>query len=354
MISFDVKLDRNGFSLDVAGEFSDGITAIFGPSGAGKSSLLSCLAGSIRPTSGYVDLDEHTLYSSEQKIWVPTEKRRIGTVYQDGALFPHLNVRRNIEFGWKLLDPADRRLVPLDIAEFLGLGHLLDRKPNELSGGERQRVAIARALATSPQLLLLDEPLASLDAARRGSILNYLKRVHAEFGIPMVYVSHSISEVVSIASKAMLLRDGKVEGFDRPSALLLRAAAAGGDIDSFENILDGVIGESTDQLTTVKIGEVEISTRHQNKNPGETVVVSLGANQIILAADRPTNISARNIFGGRVSEVWSKQGKVFAEVDAGEKFIVELTENALNELGISVGSDVFLVFKSSSVEVFDA
>ena len=170
----------------------------------------------------------------------------------------------------------------------------------------------------------------------------------------MIYVSHSISEVVSIASKAMLLRDGKVEGFDRPSALLLGAATAGGDIDSFENILDGVIGESTDHLTTVKIGDVSVSTRHQNKNPGEKVVVSLGANQIILAADQPTNISARNIFGGRVTEVWSKQGKVFAEVDAGEKFIVELTENALNDLGISTGNDVFLVFKSSSVEVFDA
>jgi molybdate transport system ATP-binding protein len=263
-------------------------------------------------------------------------------------------VRGNIEFGWKLLDADEQRLAPLEIADFLGLSHLLDRKPDGLSGGERQRVAIARALATSPQLLLLDEPLASLDAARRGSILNYLKRVHVEFEMPMIYVSHSISEVVSIASKAMLLRDGKVEGFDRPSALLLGAAAAGGDIDSFENILDGVIGDSTDHLTTVKVGDVEISTRHLNKNPGENVVVSLGANQIILAADQPTNISARNIFGGRVSEVWAKQGKVFAEVDAGEKFIVELTENALNELGIYPGSDVFLVFKSSSVEVFDA
>lgn len=354
MIAFDIQLERDGFALDVSGEFGDGITAVFGPSGAGKSSLLNCFAGSIRPSGGVVRIDDETLYSEDAKVWVTPEKRRIGTVYQDGALFPHLSVRRNIEFGWRLLEAGQQRLAPLDIAEFLGLSHLLKRNPHELSGGERQRVAIARALATSPKLLLLDEPLASLDAARRGSILNYLKRVHEEFGIPMVYVSHSISEVVSIASKAMLLRDGRVEGFDRPSALLLGAAAAGGDIDSFENILDGVIGDSTDHLTTVKVDEVEISTRHLNKNPGEHVVVSLGANQIILAAEQPTNISARNIFKGRVAEVWSKQGKVFTEVDAGQKFIVELTENALNDLGISVGSDVFLVFKSSSVDVYDA
>jgi molybdate transport system ATP-binding protein len=357
MISFDVQLSRDGFTLDVAGEFDDGITAVFGPSGAGKSSLLNCIAGSVRPTGGSIQLDSHKLYSASENVWVAPENRRIGTVYQDGALFPHLDVRRNIEFGWRLLPESERRLDPLELAEFLGLTSLLERKSNELSGGERQRVAIARALATSPNLLLLDEPLASLDGARRGSILNYLKRVHAEFDMPMIYVSHSISEVVSIASKAMLMRDGQVDGFDRPSALLLGAAAAGGDVDSFENIVDGVIGESTDHLTTVQIGEtggVKISTRHQNKIPGERVVVSIGANQIILAAGEPQNLSARNILKGTVTEIWSKQGKVFTEVDIGHKFIVELTENALNDLGIVVGNDVFLVFKSSSVDVFDA
>lgn len=354
MISFDLQLVRDGFSLDVKGEFGDGITAVFGPSGAGKSSLLNCIAGSVRPSGGEIRLDDQTLYSGEKNLWVSPDKRRIGTVYQDGALFPHISVRANIEFGWKLLAKEERRLDPLEISEFLGLSSLLDRRPQELSGGEGQRVAIARALATSPRLLLFDEPLASLDAARRGAILNYLKQVHAEFGIPMIFVSHSISEVVSVASKAMLLRDGKVEGFDRPSALLLGAAAAGGDIDSFDNILDGVIDDSTDHLTTVKVGDVHISTRPQNKNPGEAVVVSLGANQIILAGEQPKNLSARNIIKGVVTEIWAKQGKVFTEVDAGQKFIVELTENALDDLGVSVGDDVFLVFKSSSVEIYDA
>ncbi len=354
MISFDIQLNHPDFSLSAKGEFDDGITAVFGPSGAGKSSLLNCLAGSIKPSDGWVTLDGATLYSGSDGIWVSSEKRRIGTVYQDGALFPHLSVRKNIEFGWKLLPEGQRRLDPLEIAELLGLTHLLDRAPNELSGGERQRVAIARALATSPALLLLDEPLASLDAARRGSILNYLKRVHAELNMPMIYVSHSISEVVSIASSAMLLRDGEVEGFDRPSALLLGTTSTNDEVDSFDNILDGVIGDSTDYLTTVRIGEVDISTRHQNKNPGDRVVVSLGANQIILAADEPTNISARNILKGSVSEIWSNTGKVFTEVDIGEKFIVELTENALVDLGIAVGQNVFLVFKSSSVDVYDA
>jgi molybdate transport system ATP-binding protein len=357
MISFELQLNHNEFSLDVDGEFGDEITAVFGPSGAGKSSLLNCIAGSIRPSGGIVRVDDNVLYSDNEGIWIAQEKRRIGTVYQDGALFPHLNVQKNIEFGWRLISQKERRISPFELAEFLGLTQLLQRMPSELSGGERQRVAIARALATSPKLLLLDEPLASLDAAWRGSILNYLKGIHKEFEIPMVYVSHSISEVVSIASQAMLLRGGKVEGFDRPSALLLGAAVADDGLESFENTLQGVIGESIAQLTTVHLGSeggVGISTRHQNKNPGDSVVVSLGANQIILATDQPQNLSARNILIGTVTEVWSNNGKIFVEVNIGEKVIVELTENALIDLGISVGNDVFLVFKSSSVDVFDA
>ena len=354
MISFDLRIDRRGFSLDVSGQFDEGVTAVFGPSGAGKTTLLNCLAGSMRPDSGSIEIDGENVYSSADGIWVRPEKRRIGTVYQDGALFPHLSVRRNIDFGWKLVPAEQRRLDPLEIAELLGLSDLLERMPSELSGGERQRVAIARALAISPRLFFLEEPLASLDVARKGSILNYLKRVHDEFKIPMVYVSHSVTEVVSIASHAMLIRDGSVLGFDRPSALLLTAALDGSSVERFENILYGVVGDSTDQLTTIEIDRISISTRHQNKNPGEKVVVSLGANQIILAPSEPNQLSARNVLKGRVKEIWSSNGKVFAEVDVGPEIIVELTESALNELGISVRSDVFLIFKSSSVDVFDA
>ena len=177
--------------------------------------------------------------------------------------------------------------------------------------------------------------------------------MHGEFNIPMVYVSHSISEVVSIASNAMMLEAGKVVGFDRPTGLLPYVNAFG-VIDNFENIFDGVIGRSTDYLTTIEVGGIEISTGRQNQKSGERVIVSLSANQIILAADRPVNISARNILKGKVIETWSNLGKVFVHVDAGPKFIVELTENALKELGIRIGYDVFLVFKSSSVGVFDA
>ena len=354
MISFDIQLNRPDFSLNASGEFDHGITTVFGASGAGKTSFLNCIAGSIKPSDGWITLDGVTLYSESDEVWVPPEKRRISTVYQDGSLFPHLSVRKNIEFGWKLLLDSQRRLDPLEIADLLGLTHLLDRAPSELSGGERQRVAIARALATSPALLLLDEPLASLDAARRGLVLNYLKRIHSELSMPMIYVSHSISEVVSIGESAMLLRDGGVVGFDRPSTLLLGGTSTGDEIDGFDNILDGIIGGSTGHVTTVRVGGVDISTSYQNKSPGDRVVVSLGANQIILAADEPTNISARNILKGNISEIWSNTGKVFTEVDIGEKIIVELTESSLSDLGISVGHEVFLVFKSSSVDVYDA
>ncbi|MEC9293303.1 MAG: molybdenum ABC transporter ATP-binding protein [Chloroflexota bacterium] len=352
MISFDIHMKRSEFLLDVAGEFGDGITAVFGSSGAGKSSLLDCLAGSIRPDSGHVQMGETIWYSSLNRVWVTPENRRVGTVYQDGALFPHLDVRSNIEFGWKLIPEHKRHIDPLELADFMGLSNLMSRKPSTLSGGERQRVAIARSIAIMPSLLLLDEPLASIDSPRRGSILNYLKRVHAEFEMPMIYVSHSISEVVSVASNAMMLEAGKVVGFDHPTALLPYVNNSEG-IDKFENIFDGVIGPSTDYLTTVEVNGVEIWAGRQRKSMGERVLVSLGANQIILAAQRPANISARNIIEGKVVETWSNLGKVFVEVDAGPKFIVELTETALKDLGILMGCDVFLVFKSSSVGVFD-
>ena len=191
MISFDIQLNRPEFSLSAKGEFDDGITAVFGPSGAGKSSLLNCLAGSIKPSDGSVTLGGTTLYSGSRGVWVSPEKRRIGTVYQDGALFPHLSVRKNIEFGWKLLQEDQRRLDPVEIADLLGLTYLLHRPPNELSGGEQQRVAIARALANQPDIILADEPTGNLDQKNSTIVIDLLCRMAREKDQTILVVTHN-------------------------------------------------------------------------------------------------------------------------------------------------------------------
>ena len=358
MIFIGIHLIRSEFTLAVDAEFDDGITAVFGPSGAGKSTLLGCISGAIRPDKGLITIGERTLFDNNQSISVVPEKRRVGMVYQDGALFPHLDVRGNIEFGYRLLAESERLLSLPDLVDFLGLSNLMNRKPDELSGGERQRVAIARALATSPDLLLLDEPMASLDAPSRGLILNYLRRVHTDFGIPMIYVSHSMSEVVSIASHALILSEGKVAGFGVASSLLGNPVAYGSisngrSPQQFDNILYGTVRDSTDNSTVVRVGTAEIECGLQNRIRGENVAISIGANQIILGTTQLENISARNVLKGKVTEIWANDTLIFVEIDVGTKLISELTRNALTELGITVGNNVFVVFKSTSVDVYE-
>ena len=193
MLRFDIRITRGQFTLEASANPGERITAVFGPSGAGKTTLLACIAGALQPDKGEIVLGGRTLWSSNGEN-VPPEKRRIGYVYQDGALFPHLSALGNIKYGYDLTPPIARRIEPESVIRLLGLEDLLERRPGQLSAGERQRVALARALATSPELLLLDEPTASLDARLRGTVIGYLRRVERELAIPMLFVSHSVSE----------------------------------------------------------------------------------------------------------------------------------------------------------------
>ena len=334
-----------------------GITAIFGPSGSGKSTTLSCIAGITRPDLGEIVLNGRVLFSARRGVSEPPERRRIGFVYQDGALFPHMTAGANVRYGHDLLAPSKRRLDLKLIVELLGLGPMLERDVNSLSGGEAQRVAIARALAVSPELLLLDEPLASLDARLRGVVLGYLRRVHDEFGIPILYVSHSISEVVSLAQHALVLRDGRSIAFDRPTRLLLEGAAgASVEEEVFENLIEGEVVEPGGGGRTglVRAAGVEIATPVTGRPRGAWVMLSLGADDVMLATSRPVGLSARNCLPATLTELRTAGDRVFAVADMGTELIVELTVGAVRELGLSVGAAVYLVFKSSSVRVLEA
>jgi molybdate transport system ATP-binding protein len=210
MLLVDVEKALGEFALHAAFEAAGGATALFGPSGAGKTSLINMVAGLLRPDRGRIVLDGETLFDAAKRIDVPAWRRRIGCVFQEGRLFPHLSVRHNLDYGrWMGGHDTDPSAFA-HVVELLDIGALLDRRPGKLSGGERQRVAVGRALLMRPRLLLLDEPLASLDEARKADILPYLERLRDEAKVPMIYVSHDAAEVKRIASRVVRLDGGKV------------------------------------------------------------------------------------------------------------------------------------------------
>jgi molybdate transport system ATP-binding protein len=201
-MSFDVDVSRQIGDVRISARFEagDGITALFGPSGAGKTTILNMVAGLLRPDAGRIAVNGQTLFDSAQGIDLPPERRRLGYVFQDGRLFPHRRVRGNLLYGYHLAPPDARWMSLDDAAGFLGIGHLLDRWPRSLSGGEAQRVAIGRALLSGPRFLLMDEPLSSLDAARRDGIMTVIERIRSELGLPILYVSHDPAEIERLAT----------------------------------------------------------------------------------------------------------------------------------------------------------
>ena len=358
VLSFAVTVERPGFTLSANGSFGPGITSVFGPSGAGKSTLLGVIAGSITPTSGSVSLNGRQLYSSTENIKLPPERRRVGIVYQDAALFPHMTVEQNINYGYRLTPEQHRRLDPAGLVTLLHIPHLLQRKPGELSGGEKQRVALARTLATSPEMLLLDEPMSALDQKLRGIVLGYLKTVHRELSIPMIYVSHSISEVIAISDMVMMLDAGKVKAFDRPRGLLTSTsdAASSETAHDIENILDGqVLQAHTDgSQGIIAVNGTKFSAPTGTRDFGARVVLAIGAREIIIASAPPQRISARNIIPGKVLSVAGEGDRRIVTVDCGPELMVEVTVRAVKELGIQPGVQVHLVIKSGSISVMDA
>ena len=210
MLAVEIEKRLGDFTLSARFESAGGITAVFGPSGAGKTTLVNAIAGLIAPDRGRIAIDGTVLFDSERRINLAPHRREIGYIFQEGRLFPHLSVSRNLDYGRRMRGlPADKKQFER-IVSLLDIGHLLERRPGKLSGGERQRVAIGRALLTRPRLLLLDEPLASLDAARKREILPYLERMRDEVGVPMVYVSHQAAELRRIATSVVRLEAGRV------------------------------------------------------------------------------------------------------------------------------------------------
>ncbi len=356
ILSLRVRKSFPDFSLDCEAAVEDGVTALFGPSGSGKTTLLNCIAGLIAPDEGRIEALGRTLYSSEDGRKVAPDKRRFGYVFQDAALFPHMNVWKNVLYGYNLTPKEDRRLEPERLMELLRIGPLRDRGVSTLSGGERQRVALARALAISPDMLLLDEPLASLDWEMRGLIIRYLKRIRAELGTPMLYVSHSISEVMALADDAIVLSRGRIVAQGPTSRVLVDPRLSGvAGLSTLENMFEAEIASNRggEGLADLKVGNAVLLASNVYAAQGETVMASIRAGDIILSLDAPLRTSARNTIRAVIDEIHPLGQMVLVYLDIGTRLMVEITPGALSELRLEPGRTVYAVIKANSIMVMD-
>lgn len=350
-LSVDIHHRLGAFSLDAAFETGGRLTALFGPSGSGKTSLVNLIGGLLRPDSGKIIAGGRVLVDTAAGVFVPKHRRRIGYVFQDARLFPHMTVGQNLRFG-RFFTPASERYAGWDgVVDLLGIRHLLDRKPGSLSGGEKQRVAIGRALLASPRLILMDEPLASLDDRRKAEIMPYIERLRDETRIPIVYVSHSVAEVARLATDMVVLDQGKVAASGPTSEILQRLdllpeeerGEGGALLDMRVASRDEAFGMST---LVSPAGEIHVAGLEAM--PGSTVRVRIRARDVIIATQRPRGISALNILPGRIAGIASGNGH-FADLSIdcnGEVISARITRQSAAMLGLTPGLPVFAVVKS--------
>ncbi|GMU22479.1 MAG: spermidine/putrescine ABC transporter ATP-binding protein [Phycisphaerae bacterium] len=374
MLDLDVQWRRGGFQLDVCCRVGRGVTGVFGPSGAGKSTLLHLIAGIERPDSGRIQLEGEDLAvaagaagGERRAFHVPPHRRRIGMVFQDGRLFPHLSVHQNLRYGFRLQPAGDRRLTLVDVVELLELNAVMNRPVGMLSGGERQRVALGRALLASPRLLLLDEPLSSLDAALKRQVLPFLQRVRTQIQIPMLYVSHDISETLQLTGELLVLEAGHVLGTGRFHEVIndpavFRLAQSLG----LENVLLVRIAEhwSDEGLTRLEVlpdetGEVagtgvDLWGPIVPRAVGEQLHVAVRPEDIAISVGPVEGTSIRNQLRGRVVRLTEPAGRGLLEVDIGTRLLVEISLKSVHVLALAPGSRVHCLLKAHAVRYLDA
>lgn len=354
MIDVDVTLQRAQFTLAVKLRLERQVTGLFGLSGAGKSTLLGIIAGLVRPDAGRVVVDGTTLFDRAAGIDVPVHHRRIGLVFQDSRLFPHLTVRANLLYGWKRLPPGARVFQPDQIIRLLELEPLLSQLPHRLSGGEKQRVALGRALLSSPRLLLLDEPLASLDYRLKNQILPFLKRIATELRLPMLYVSHTINEILYLTPDIVFMERGGILAHG-PFHQTLRAPEVLALADSLglENILDARVLASVADADhgEVECGGQKILIPAGRARPGTTVTLSIRASNVALALAPVTGTTIQNQLPGTVLELREAAARALVSIDIGRVILAEVSLPALRQLGITPGARVFCLIKAQSIEV---
>ena len=355
-LSVSVRLPLRQFTLECNFEAGREVVVLFGHSGSGKTSVLDCIAGFRRPEEGEIALSGRTLFSGGSGVSVPVRRRRIGYLSQQPALFPHLSVRENIEYG--LLDmAAGERKSRVDVAlERFRIGALASNRPAAVSGGEQQRVALARALVCEPELLLLDEPLSALDLTLKAMLVEMLFEWQRERAIPMLYVTHDQQEAYSLSRRVLVMEKGKIVADGEPAEVFSAPASVERAVNSgYENIFEAVVEETHAALGTmtcrVAASDLLLESPLVRKAVGEKAALALRAGDILVATERPTGLSARNILSGQIEAIEDRAGMVELRVRCGRvAFRVHITRGSLQSLALRQGQAVWLIIKTHSIQ----
>jgi molybdate transport system ATP-binding protein len=352
---------ERGFSLDVEFNAAPGFTILFGPSGSGKTTLLDCVAGLAAPDAGRIVVGDRVLFDACSRVDVPVARRGVAYVLQDLALFPHLTVEQNAEYGLAHLPRPERRQRAAAMLQEFRIDHVRQQRPAEISGGERQRVALARALVTDPCVLLLDEPLAALDAPTKSKIIEDLRSWNQSHGIPILYVTHTREEVMALGERVLVMEEGRIIAEGTPHEVLrvpLQETVA--QLAGFENIFDAAVesvhgdrGTMTCRIMTnhsprSRGGSLLLETPLIRADVGAHLRVGIRAGDILLAIVKPVGLSARNVLAGRLVSLERRDMIVSARVDCGVEMDVHLTLAARDALALSEGQEVWLVVKTHS------
>jgi molybdate transport system ATP-binding protein len=356
MIRVDVALKLGAFDLSVAFENEAGITALFGRSGSGKSMTINLIAGLARPDRGRIVLEDRVLVDTEAAVFLPKHRRRVGLVFQDAQLFPHLTVKQNLMFG-RWFAPASEAGVAFDkVVDTLGIGHLLNRHPGRLSGGEKQRIAIGRALLASPKILLMDEPLASLDSERKLEILPLIESLRDEFHMPIVYVSHAVEEVARLAARVVVLQGGRVAAMGTVEEVMGSSRRDDGESRfARSSVIAGRICRIDDEygLTEISHPAGTIWLAGRAGPPRREAHVVIKATDITLSKTHQRDLSAQTILRGTVASVETGDSPLAAvaiRLDGHGQLVSFATRRAVDQLGLGPGDQVFALVKTVALD----
>jgi|TARA_Y100000590_G_scaffold239889_1_gene269767 molybdate transport system ATP-binding protein len=344
-IDINITKKYPDFVLNCSLDFNNKINGIFGPSGSGKSTILNCIAGFISPDIGKIKINDKILYEisnsnslNNKNISINTEHRNIGYVTQKSNLFPSMNVEENIRYGYK----DDNAIKVEEIIDIMNVKNLIHRYPMQLSGGEAQKISIARALARFPSVLLMDEPVSELDLKSKLMVLGYLKKINKRFGIPIIYVSHDIAEIVSICDKVAMIENGKIKDVKNSQSLTY---ISNNDLE-FENIY--VLNESMSG-NSIFINNVKINIL--NKLESESAVILIPSNSVMLSKAMINNIDAENILSGKINNITLIGSKVRIFCNVGFDIVSDISEYSFKKMNLNINDEIYVIFKSENVKI---
>jgi molybdate transport system ATP-binding protein len=358
MTEVDILLPRKNFDVQIKETFSEGITGIFGPSGSGKTSLMHAISGLDTPVAGRISIEGNLLFDSEKKIYVPVQKRNIGYVFQEGRLFPHMTVEKNLLYGAKKNNKS--KVSFQEVVDLLNLKHLLNSKPSQISGGERQRTALGRSLLSSPDILLLDEPFSAVDMNLRSQILPFIMRIQQKVNIPILVVSHDLPDLLKLTSTLFVIKNGRCVGHGEYYDLLKNPQVS--EIFGTEAIVNAVEMSVVDH--TQENGLTWLEYQKNNKTviikcerskelyeTGRKIKIFINADDIALSRKFMPGITIQNQIEGTVTDLIKRNNTLLCIINVGFKLVVEITVESQKRLDILVGGNVWCLFKSVAIDV---